>query len=194
MIPSLALFIQAREIREKNTHDVDHLLVGKMKLLRALLQKFPKLKFTVGEILTCCFEWSQTWQVILFTTVSLKAQREEAKSKASHLSARAQFLARQLLISWVFSAEIALQTFISSSTKVRKQLLCVVWSIYFTWMTSTRTHHGEPTKIWIGTFHSWIARNPPQATWDSRTYTSTDSSYNFRRKSIGCICYMNSLF
>lgn len=65
MIPSLALFIQAREIREKNTHDVDHLLVGKMKLLRALLQKFPKLKFTVGEILTshlvhnCLFESSK---------------------------------------------------------------------------------------------------------------------------------------
>lgn len=37
MIKELSLFIRDREIKEKNTHDVDNLLNGKMKLLRALL-------------------------------------------------------------------------------------------------------------------------------------------------------------
>ncbi len=35
------MFILKREIREKNTTETDHLLVGKMKLLKSLLQKFP---------------------------------------------------------------------------------------------------------------------------------------------------------
>ena len=41
-IDELAKFIFNREIREKNTHEIDHLLVGKMKLLKSLLQKFPQ--------------------------------------------------------------------------------------------------------------------------------------------------------
>jgi hypothetical protein len=52
MILETAQFILAREIVERNTNEVDFLLSGKMKLLRALLQKFPSLKQPVGELLT----------------------------------------------------------------------------------------------------------------------------------------------
>ena len=49
MIQDLGKFIFTREIREKNTNDTDHLLVGKMKLLKSLLQKFPQQKKSIGE-------------------------------------------------------------------------------------------------------------------------------------------------
>jgi hypothetical protein len=37
LINELSNFIYHREIKEKDTHDTDKLLVGKMRLLRALL-------------------------------------------------------------------------------------------------------------------------------------------------------------
>lgn len=62
MIEDLGKFIYNRELKEKNTTDTDHLLVGKMKLLKSLLQKFPEQKRVVGEYLAyhlihdCLFE------------------------------------------------------------------------------------------------------------------------------------------
>jgi hypothetical protein len=62
MIQELSKFIFNREVREKNTNDTDNLLVGKMKLLKSLLQKFPEQKRIIGEYLTkhlihdCLFE------------------------------------------------------------------------------------------------------------------------------------------
>ena len=62
MINELGKFIFQRELKEKNTTETDHLLVGKMKLLKSLLQKFPEQKKIVGEYLTkhlihnCLFE------------------------------------------------------------------------------------------------------------------------------------------
>jgi hypothetical protein len=54
----LSKFIFDREVREKSTNDTDHLLVGKMKLLKSLLQKlYHGFKVTiivhllVGQIL-----------------------------------------------------------------------------------------------------------------------------------------------
>jgi hypothetical protein len=49
MIQELSKFIKDREVREKSTNDTDHLLVGKMKLLKSLLQKFPEQKRIIGE-------------------------------------------------------------------------------------------------------------------------------------------------
>ena len=48
----LAEEILHREIKEKNTQDLDDLLLGKMKLLKVLLQKFPTLKEPIGKNLT----------------------------------------------------------------------------------------------------------------------------------------------
>lgn len=54
-----------REIKEKNTQDTDYLLLGKMKLLKSLLFKFPQFKLPTGQILTdhllhnCLFEVPQ---------------------------------------------------------------------------------------------------------------------------------------
>ncbi|CDW78729.1 UNKNOWN [Stylonychia lemnae] len=65
LIFKLASFIQEREIREKNTQDTDFLLIGKMKILKVLLQKFPQYKQQVGKFLTgyllhqCLFEVPQ---------------------------------------------------------------------------------------------------------------------------------------
>lgn len=42
MIGDLGLFIYKRELKERSTADVDQLLVGEMKILRSLLQKFPQ--------------------------------------------------------------------------------------------------------------------------------------------------------
>ena len=62
LVIELAHFIYTREIKEMDTHQNDNLLIGKMKLLRALLQKLPHLKLKVGEVLTkhlihdCLFE------------------------------------------------------------------------------------------------------------------------------------------
>ena len=52
MIGDLGLFIYKRELKEKSTADVDQLLVGEMKILRSLLQKFPQQKRIVGDYLT----------------------------------------------------------------------------------------------------------------------------------------------
>ena len=52
MIGELGIFIFKRELKEKSTSDIDQLLVGKMKLLRSLLQKFPNQKAIIGEYLT----------------------------------------------------------------------------------------------------------------------------------------------
>lgn len=52
MITDLGLFIYKRELKERSTADVDQLLVGEMKILRSLLQKFPQQKRIVGDYLT----------------------------------------------------------------------------------------------------------------------------------------------
>ena len=52
MISELGVSILKRELKEKSTTDVDHILVGKIKLLRSLLQKFPQQKAIVGDYLT----------------------------------------------------------------------------------------------------------------------------------------------
>jgi hypothetical protein len=52
MIEDIGRFIFKREVKEKNTSDPDQLLIGKMKILRSLLQKFPQQKIKVGEYLT----------------------------------------------------------------------------------------------------------------------------------------------
>jgi hypothetical protein len=65
LIQELSQFVLAREIRERNTQDTDHLLIGKMRLLKSLLQKFPNCKLSSGELLTdhllhnCLFEVPQ---------------------------------------------------------------------------------------------------------------------------------------
>lgn len=65
LIKELALNILNREIKEKNTQDTDFLLLGRMKLLKSLLFKFPQFKQPTGEILTdhllhnCLFEVPQ---------------------------------------------------------------------------------------------------------------------------------------
>jgi hypothetical protein len=52
MIGELGVFIFKKELKEKSTSDTDQLLVGKMKLLRSLLQKFPHQKQIIGDFLT----------------------------------------------------------------------------------------------------------------------------------------------
>lgn len=44
LIVELTEFVLKREIIEKNTHDIDYLLSGKMEVLMVLLQKFPIMK------------------------------------------------------------------------------------------------------------------------------------------------------
>lgn len=62
MINDLAKYIYQREIKEKSAAEPDQLLIGKMKLLKSLLQKFPEQKRIVGDYLTqhlihnCLFE------------------------------------------------------------------------------------------------------------------------------------------
>ncbi len=62
MIKQSGEFIFKRELKEKSTTDVDQVLVGKMKLLRSLLQKFSNEKRIIGDYLTkhlvidCLFE------------------------------------------------------------------------------------------------------------------------------------------
>jgi len=52
LIFKLSDFIRTREIRERNTQDTDYLLRGRMLILRALLQKFPRYKLDVGKMIT----------------------------------------------------------------------------------------------------------------------------------------------
>jgi hypothetical protein len=52
MIGDLGKFILNRELKERSTTDIDFILVGKMKLLRSLLQKFPQEKRIIGDYLT----------------------------------------------------------------------------------------------------------------------------------------------
>jgi hypothetical protein len=42
MIGDLGQFINKRELKERSTAEGDQLLVGEMKILRSLLQKFPQ--------------------------------------------------------------------------------------------------------------------------------------------------------
>jgi hypothetical protein len=42
MIGDLGVFIYKRDLKERSAADVDQLLVGEMKILRSLLQKFPQ--------------------------------------------------------------------------------------------------------------------------------------------------------
>lgn len=90
MIKDLSVFIFERETKEKNTHETDFLMIGKMKLLRSLLQKFPHEKQQVGDFLTlhlihnCLFEIPQGG--------STKSQKKAGPPKCKSLNSRSNAL------------------------------------------------------------------------------------------------------
>ena len=48
IIKKIAHDIEIRETKESNTKSEDKILVGQMTILKALLQKYPKLKKPIG--------------------------------------------------------------------------------------------------------------------------------------------------